>query len=140
MEVLRILMLILTAERCSAYSLWCYSCSIKDQCFALDTSDASTWTECDPGTTHCVMERTVSAVTGAVVENRMCGGQVYVDKNLPLADGCYVIARQEDSRINTTRCYCSTDYCNLSSSLNGSHALVVLNLLFFAITMKFFVT
>ncbi|XP_018025154.1 uncharacterized protein LOC108680768 [Hyalella azteca] len=124
MEVPHFLFLLIIAGTCRAYSLWCYSCSVKDQCFSFDLRDATRWTECDPGTTHCIMERTVSAVTGAVVENRMCGGQIYVAKNQPLADGCYAITRQEDSRINTTRCYCSTDYCNDGSVPYTHHAVV----------------
>lgn len=120
MEFCKVFFILLSVKCCWSTSLMCYTCSLKDQCFALDTSDSSRWHECDPGTTHCIMERSVSAVTGAVVENRMCGGQVYVDKNLPLADGCYVIIRQEDSRVNTTRCYCSSDYCNEGTSMRGN--------------------
>lgn len=75
----------------------------------------------------------IIAVTGAVVVNRVCGGQVYVEKNMPLADNCYVISRQEDSRINTTRCYCSSSYCNTAATVDTPPYFAVLLPLLFTI-------
>ena len=49
---------------CPGAALWCYTCQLSEKCFSLSRGDPAQQTECDPGTTHCVMERTVSAVTG----------------------------------------------------------------------------
>ncbi|XP_069191130.1 uncharacterized protein [Procambarus clarkii] len=89
----------------------CYKCRAKDRCLSLDKSSLDT---CNPDVKFCVKKQTLSRVTGAVVTERYCGGQDFLDSGKDLVEEkCYADLYQENGRrTSATICYCSYNLCN----------------------------